>query len=269
MTAVPVWRASIPRGIPVYFVQDIETSYYPDHERARHAVLDSYRPEFRYMTISSWSRERLRELGLDAELIPPGLDLETFRPRADVARRDHMVLALGRSNPLKNLPLTLAAWQALKEPRPELCLFGIEPNLARGNGVRYVDSPDDAQVNELFCQGTVFVQTSTHEGFALPPLEAMATGAAVVCTDAHGNRDFCLDGVNCLMPDPSVEAVSGALERLLADPELRMRLGRAGLETAQEYEWERRIDALEAFFQRVAGSRRMALAGELVPERAS
>ena len=117
-TAAPVWRASVLRGIPVYFVQDIETSYYPDDERARHAVLDSYRPEFRYMTISSWNRERLRELGLDAELIPPGIDLETFRPRADVARREDMVLALGRSNPLKNLPLTIAAWRALPEPRP-------------------------------------------------------------------------------------------------------------------------------------------------------
>ncbi len=71
MTAAPVWRASVVRGIPVYFVQDIETSYYPDHEHARHAVLDSYRPEFHYMTISSWNRERLRELGVDAELIPP------------------------------------------------------------------------------------------------------------------------------------------------------------------------------------------------------
>ncbi len=57
--------------------------------------------------------------------------------------------------------------------------------------MRYVDAPDDEQVSELFNQATVFVQTSTHEGFALPPLEAMATGAAVVCTDAHGNRDFC------------------------------------------------------------------------------
>jgi GT2 family glycosyltransferase len=266
MTAVPVWRASIPRGIPVYFVQDIETSYYPDHERARHAVLDSYRPEFRYMTISSWNRARLRELDLDAELIPPGIDLENFRPRADVARREDMVLALGRSNPLKNLPLTLAAWKALQEPRPELCLFGIEPELAEGDGVRYVDSPDDAQVNELFCQATLFVQTSTHEGFALPPLEAMATGAAVVCTDAHGNRDFCIDGVNCLMPEATPAAVSAALARLLGDPELRARLGRAGLQTAQEYAWERRIDDLEAFFQRVARSRRMALAGELSPE---
>ncbi len=142
VTAGPVWRASIPRGLPVYFVQDIETSYYPDDERARHSVIDSYRPEFRYMTISSWNRDRLRELGLDAELIPPGIDLENFRPREDVVRREDMVLALGRSNPLKNLPLTLAAWKALKKPRPELCLFGIEPELARGDGVRYVDSPE-------------------------------------------------------------------------------------------------------------------------------
>jgi GT2 family glycosyltransferase/glycosyltransferase involved in cell wall biosynthesis len=263
MTAVHVWRASIPRGIPVYFVQDIETSYYPDHERARHAVLDSYRPEFRYMTISAWNRERLRELGLDAELIPPGIDLETFKPRPDVERREDMVLALGRSNPLKNLPLTLAAWRALEPPRPRLCMFGIEPELADSEGMDYVVSPDDGHVNELFCQATVFVQTSTHEGFALPPLEAMATGAAVVCTDAHGNRDFCVDGVNCLMPDPDPAAVSAALARLLADPELRARLGSAGVATAQDYAWERRIDALEAFYRRVAGARRMALAGEL------
>jgi len=270
-TAAPVWQASVVRGLPVYFVQDIETSYYPDAERGRHAVLDSYRPEFRYMTISSWNRERLRELGLDAELIPPGIDLDTFRPRADVARRDDMVLALGRSNPLKNLPLTIAAWKALKNrsesgERPELCLFGVEPELAQGQeGVRYVSSPDDERVNELFCQATVFIQTSTHEGFALPPLEAMATGAAVVCTDAHGNRDFCRDGVNCLMPQASARAVSAALASLLADPELRSRLGQAGIETARDYAWERRIDPLETFFQRVAAARRMAVAGELVP----
>jgi glycosyltransferase involved in cell wall biosynthesis len=91
----------------------------------------------------------------------------------------------------------------------------------------------------------------------------MATGAAVVCTDAHGNRDFCVDGVNCLMPDPDPAAVSAALARLLADPELRARLGSAGVATAQDYAWERRIDALEAFYRRVAGARRMALAGEL------
>jgi GT2 family glycosyltransferase len=263
MTSEPVWRASVARGIPVYFVQDIETSYYPDHEQARHAVLDSYRPEFRYMTISAWNRERLRELGLDAELIPPGIDLDTFRPRPEVERRADMVLAVGRTNPLKNFPLTLSAWRGLAEPRPELCLFGIEPELASGTGMRYVEAPSDERVGELFSEATVFVQTSVHEGFALPPLEAMATGGAVVCTDAHGNRDFCVDGVNCLMPAPDPRAVTDALARLLADPELRAALGRAGIETAADYAWERRIDALEGFFGRVSRARGLARAGEV------
>ena len=191
-------------GIPAYFVQDIETSYYPDDESVRHAVLDSYRPEFRYMTISGWNRERLRELGLDAELIPPGIDLENFRPRADVARRDDMVLALGRTNPLKNLPLTIDAWRALRDAR----VAGAMPVRDRAaswqasRGCAMWSRPSDEQVDELFAQATVFVQTSTHEGFCLPALESMATGGAVVCTDAHGNRDFCVDGENCLMPAP-------------------------------------------------------------------
>jgi GT2 family glycosyltransferase/glycosyltransferase involved in cell wall biosynthesis len=271
-TSAPVWRASVLRGIPVYLVQDIETSYYPDDERTRHAVIDSYRPEFRYMTISSWNRERLRELGLDAELIPPGIDLETFRPLDGVERRTDMVLALGRSNPLKNLDLTIDAWRALAYrpeigQRPELCLFGIEPELASDEGMRHVESPSDEQVNELFNQATVFVQTSTHEGFALPPLEAMATGGAVVCTDAHGNRDFCVDGENCLMPTPDRDSVCAALARVLADPDLRERLGRAGERTTKDYAWERRIDALEGFLTEVSRPRRIEPSTEIVPER--
>ncbi|MFZ2113263.1 MAG: glycosyltransferase [Solirubrobacteraceae bacterium] len=264
-TAMPVWYSSVLRGIPVYFVQDIETSYYPDDEAVRHAVLDSYRPEFRYMTISGWNRERLQELGLDAELIPPGIDLETFRPRPEVERREDMVLALGRTNPLKNLPLTIDAWRALPEPRPQLCMFGIEPELATDAGMRYIESPSDEQVGELFSRATVFIQTSTHEGFCLPALESMATGGAVVCTDAHGNRDFCSDGENCLMPEAGREAVSAALARLLGDAELRSRVGQAGIETAAEYAWERRIDALEGFLEEVARPRETVVSSEIVP----
>lgn len=260
-TAAPVWLASVRRGVPVFFVQDIETSYYPDSADMRSHVLAAYRPEFHYMTISGWNRDRLTELGLDAELVPPGLDLETFHPLPEVRRRGDMLLALGRSNPLKNLPLTLDAWRALGGPGsgPELCLFGIEPELGPRHGARYVERPSDEGVNRLLNEAAVFVQTSTHEGFCLPPLEAMATGGAVVCTDAHGNRDFCADGVNCLMPEPTVESVTGAIRRLLEDPDLRVRLGRAGLETAAGYVWERRIDELEGFLGHVADHRSVAL----------
>jgi GT2 family glycosyltransferase len=253
-TAEPVWRASVTKGIPVFLVQDIETSYYGDDLRAQDRVLASYREEFSYMTISEWNRDRLRELGREAELIPPGIDLDTFRPLAGVERRSDVLLALGRSNPLKNLPLTLDAWRRL-EPMPELWMFGIEPELGARHGARYFEAPSDERVNELLNEATVFVQTSRHEGFCLPPLEAMAAGAAVVCTDAHGNRDFCRDGENCLFVEPRPEAVSSGIDRLMGDAALRARLVQGGFRTAESYRWERRIDQLEAFFGELADRR--------------
>ena len=179
-----------------------------------------------------------------------------------------MLLALGRTNPLKNLPLTIDAWQALGDARgPSSCLFGIEPELGPEHGARYVERPSDEGVNELLNEAAVFVQTSTHEGFCLPPLEAMATGGAVVCTDAHGNRDFCVDGDNCLMPEPTVESVSAArcggcstIRRCASGS------AEAGIATAADYAWERRIDELESFFERTCG----AVQGvRIVPRRTS
>ena len=251
-TAPWVWRASVTRGIPVYFVQDIETSYYPGDASAQNRVLASYREEFRFLTISGWNRERLGELGLSAELIPPGIDLDNFR-RLDRPKRDDVVLAVGRSLPLKNLPLTLDAWNRL-EPRPELWMFGVEPELGPKHGARYFERPSDERVNELFNEASVFVQTSIHEGFCLPLLEAMAAGTPVVSTDAHGNRDFCRHEENCLIVDADPEAVSQALGLILGDDRLRSRLITAGLETAAGYAWERRIDRLERFFLELAAT---------------
>ena len=128
-------------------------------------------------------------------------------------------------------------------------MFGIEPELGLRYGARYFERPSDRRVNELFNEATVFVQTSHHEGFCLPLLEAMAAGTPVVSTDAHGNRDFCRDGENCLIVDADPASVSGALARLFGDPALRARLAEGGLATVREYAWERRIDELESFFR--------------------
>ena len=97
----------------------------------------------------------------------------------------------------------------------------------------------------------MFVQTSTHEGFCLPPLESMATGGAVVCTDAHGNRDFCDDGENCLIPEPD-RARGRRRHRPAARTTRRCASGSGarGFETAADYAWPKRIDALEAFLER-------------------
>jgi glycosyltransferase involved in cell wall biosynthesis len=253
-TAAPVWRASVVHGIPVYFVQDIETSYYPDHPHMQGPVLASYREEFRFLTTSQWVADRLRELNIQPHVVPPGVNLDTFR-ELGVEREDNVVLTVGRTHPLKNLDLTLDAWEAMPNGRPELWLFGIEPELGERPGARYFERPSDDEVNELLNRATALVQTSRHEGFCLPLLEAMAAGAPVVCTDAHGNRDFCRDGENCLMPAAEPDAVAAAIARVLGDAGLRERLSAAGLQTAAANDWARRLDELESFFERVAGSR--------------
>jgi glycosyltransferase involved in cell wall biosynthesis len=50
--------------------------------------------------------------------------------------------------------------------------------------------------------------------------------------------------------DPA--SVGAAIERLLADPELRARLSEEGRRTAAAYGWERLIDEVEGFFESVA-----------------
>jgi GT2 family glycosyltransferase len=255
-TAEHVWPACVRHGIPAYFVQDIETSYYDRHPHLKGRVLDSYRLEFRYLTTSTWNAEQLRGMHIAPRIIAPGLDEDRFAdPAGEAQRRTDVVLALGRTDPLKNFALTRAAWDDLGEPRPELWLFGIEPELADAPGIRYVTRPSDAEVGELLRTATVLVQTSRHEGFCLPILEAMAAGTPVVCTDADGNRDFCVDEVNCLMADAKPDAVAFAIRRVLDDPELRERLRQGGLRTARDYAWAPRAAELERFFTELAPAR--------------
>ena len=253
-TAPAVWEAGLRRGVPVYFVQDIETSYYPTDVAVHGRVLATYRPEFTFMTTSRWVLKRLLDHVPGATAIAPGIDTGQFRELGH-ERAERAILGIGRSNPLKNFPLTRDAYLRLPEPRPELWLFGIEPQLAEGLGARYDVRPDDDEVNRLFNEATVFLQTSKHEGFCLPILEAMAAGLPVVCTDADGNRDFCVDGVNCLVPAAEPAAVAAALTRVLEDDELRARLVAGGRETAARYAWPVKLDEVDRFYRELAARR--------------
>jgi glycosyltransferase involved in cell wall biosynthesis len=121
--------------------------------------------------------------------------------------------------------------------------------------VTYFERPSDDDVNRLMNQATILLQTSKHEGFCLPPLEAMAAGAAVVCTDANGNRDFCVHERNCLMPERDAGSVRDAVARLLADGPLRERLAAAGRATAADFAWPTKLDQLDLLFRALAEQR--------------
>ncbi len=73
------------------------------------------------------------------------------------------------------------------------------------------------------------VLSSTHEGFPLAPGEAMALEKPVIATRVGGLDELLEDGVSgLLVPPRDPDALAEAIARLMGDPSLRERLGRAG-----------------------------------------
>lgn len=249
-TSETVWEASLENGIPVFLVQDVESSYYKQDPEYQPKVLSHYRKEFNYLTVSSWDQEKLAELGVDATVVTPGIS-EIFTQK-NLKREEDVLLAVGRSHYLKNFDLTAKAWKLLSK-RPKLKLFGTEPRLGKQLNVPYNFKPTDQQVVDLYNQATVFIQTSIHEGFCLPILEAMACGCPVITTNSDGNRDFIFDQKNCLQiskTDP--KDVAKKIEKLFADKSLQDKLALEGLKIAESYRWDKKIEELETFYYRLA-----------------
>lgn len=72
------------------------------------------------------------------------------------------------------------------------------------------------------------------EGFYLPALEAMCSGALVICPDCVGNRELCTHDYNCLQPVYTAGSIIESIKEALALlPARRQRLVAGGLETAK------------------------------------
>jgi glycogen synthase len=100
------------------------------------------------------------------------------------------------------------------------------------------------EVERLLARAAVVVLPSHREGLPMALLEAMAHGRAVVATPVGGIPTLVEDGrTGLLVPPGDAGALRAAIERLLADSELRARLGRAARERVTELcSWERVVD---------------------------
>lgn len=106
-------------------------------------------------------------------------------------------------------------------------------------------TPDEAAMANFYRACDVFIFPSRAEGFGLPPLEAMASGAAVILTDCGGVSTYAEHEKNCLMvPVNDPVALAEAISRLVTDRDLREALVAAGLRTAARFE---RADVEERF----------------------
>jgi len=95
------------------------------------------------------------------------------------------------------------------------------------------------------------VPTVASEGTSLSCLEAMACGNTVVATNVGGLPELVTDGLNGLLIEPTTESLDRALRRLLTDPELRQRLSRNAVQTAQAYHKRIWVERWREVLQRV------------------
>jgi glycosyltransferase involved in cell wall biosynthesis len=103
-----------------------------------------------------------------------------------------------------------------------------------GRRVELLGSRDD--VLDLLAGADIFVLSSRSEGFPVSVLEAMAAGLPVVATDVGGVSEAVRHGeTGLLVPANDPGALAEALDCLVQDPELRLRLGSAGRERVRQH----------------------------------
>jgi alpha-1,3-rhamnosyl/mannosyltransferase len=266
VTHFPSWM--VPCAAPRPFVltiHDIIPLRLPQHFPARRRLLfrASLALSLRFaacaICMSQATRSDLesvfRGIHCQLEVIPEGVG-EPFGLRAknelDAVRRryelpDQFVLCVGSNKPHKNLSRLVDAYARLGRT-PPLILAGREdpryPQVRRrveqlglGNRVRFMGAVPEEDLPALYGNAMAFVFPSLYEGFGLPPLEAMAGGTPVACSEIPSLREAV--GEAALRFDPSSpDSIASALQRILEDEKLRERLRAAGLRRAAELTWD-------------------------------
>jgi glycosyltransferase involved in cell wall biosynthesis len=112
---------------------------------------------------------------------------------------------------------------------------------------------DDGDLASLYRLASVVVVPSTHEGFGLTALEAMASAAPVVAT-AVGNLPDLLGEAGSLVPSGDGRALAAALDDVLTDPVRNARMRHAGAVRAAEYTWTNTAEMTADVYWEVAST---------------
>jgi PEP-CTERM/exosortase A-associated glycosyltransferase len=218
--------------------------------------------------ISRGLGDEIQQRGVSGDKIfyvPNGVDTQLFRPApADPGLRTrwgldgHIVVGfIGSFYRYEGLDLLLQAWARVSRAVPEarlLLIGGGEtaaalqaevPRLGIGATTILAGSVPHEQVASCYsvCDVLVYPRKSmrlTELVTPLKPLEAMASGKAVVASNIGGMRELIRDrDTGLLFPAGDAEALAGVLEPLLRDPALRSDLGaRARASVCREREWK-------------------------------
>jgi len=230
------------------------------------------------ITVSERTKSDLvRILGVEKQkihLVYPGPE-EVFRPVpppvAEVVARGKYGLSgpyaiyVGGLNFRKNVQDLLYAFSKVCRgliPQLRLLVAGDPQSrhldvtgFARLTGlVDYLVAPGDVPLEDLpalYSAATMAVYPSLFEGFGLPPLEAMACGTPVICSDA-GALPEVVGRAALRVPAGDVSALARAIQDLAADGALRDRLRRRGLKRVARFSWRRAVLEIVGVYEAVA-----------------
>lgn len=233
------------------------------------------------ITPSEWSkRDAITSYGLPEQKIKVIYEAAapTFQPIANPAQLDQIrhkyelpekfILHVGTIEPRKNLSRLLEAFQPLlaRWPHLKLVLVGKKgwlyesffqrlTDLGLQESVIFPGYVAEADLPAFYQLAEVFVYPSLYEGFGLPPLEAMACGAAVISSRSSSLPEV-VGEAGLLIEPTDTAALNLALERVLGDPDLRSSLNHKSLLQAQKFSWQKTADELERVYEALQASKR-------------
>lgn len=184
--------------------------------------------------------------------------LSRVRKKYNLPQR--FILHVGTIEPRKNLSRLLEAFKALLADHPTLKLvligkkgwlyesfFSHLKNLGLEEAVIFPGYVAELDLPACYQLAEVFVYPSLYEGFGLPPIEAMACGTPVVCSNSSSLPEVVGQGGLQVSPTDTA-ALTEAIGAILSHDELRLKLRQQALAQAQKFSWQRAAGELETLY---------------------
>lgn len=257
------------RVLTIYdMIHELFPGDFPDTERVRAAKRAAASRADHIICISETTRQdAIRLLGVAPErtsVIYLGCSLES--PGLQAAPMDHAppcILYVGVRSGYKNFQVLLEAYGASQQLRKRypLVAFGGRPfsaeerhridELGLGGRVHQI-AGSDALLKAHYRSAVAFVYPSRYEGFGIPPLEAMANGCPVACSNAGSIGEVVGPAGAYFDPDDR-DGLQRILERLADDQQYAAELRGKGFAQIKKYSWEECAAQTLATYARLAG----------------